>query len=100
MLHRHLPNLEVTEATDSPDFLKEDDKSMPHMYIAGPDTGFQEDIALISYSLNAGYFGMTKAAKSKWLADYMSIEDKDERLRRLRELHFKTLMEPVLVPLL
>ncbi len=72
----------------------------PHAFIASADTGFMEDISVISYSLNAGLFGLTKAGKQKWLVDYMSLESSSERLKALRSLHFKALENAVAVPLL
>ena len=78
--------LEVTEGKNLPSFQKyENEDDMPDMFINGPDIGFMEDIALISYSLNAGYFGDVKQEVKKWLHDYMTIENKDKRMDRLRE---------------
>lgn len=92
--------LEVTEGKNLPSFQKyENEDDMPDMFINGPDIGFMEDIALISYSLNAGYFGDVKQEVKKWLHDYMTIENKDKRMDRLRELHKQTLESAVLVPL-
>lgn len=96
-----LPMAECYRETNLPEFKKYDSaEDMPHVYIGSADTGFLEDISLISYSLNAGILGLTKSEREKWLADYMSSEDKDYRMNKLRNLHYKALVEPVLVPLL
>lgn len=58
-----------------------------------------EDIGLISYSMNAGIFGYKKMEAQAWLKEYMQILDKEERLKRLRELHYQVLSSPALVPL-
>ena len=49
--------------------------------------------------MNAGLFGLKKEDGQKWLKQYMEILDKEERLKKLRALHFKTLSEGILVPL-
>jgi ABC-type oligopeptide transport system substrate-binding subunit len=96
-----LPDAEVTEAPKNPNFIKYDKTDdMPHMAITGPDTGFQEDIGLITYSLNAGYFGMDKEGRRQWLKAYMDTPDKSKRIEKLKELHEKTLRAPITIPLL
>ena len=96
-----LPNAEITEQAKNTDFSKYDSPSdMPHITICGPDTGFQEDIGLISYSLNAGYFGMTRTEREKWLKDYMDTTEKPQRLKLLNQVHEAALSAPIIVPLL
>lgn len=75
-------------------------EDMPHAFIAATDTGFMEDIGLLSYTLNAGYLGLFKGDKDKWLADYMAIENKDTRIEKLKSLHFKAISEASNVPLI
>ena len=70
------------------------------MVLVGPDTGFLEDIGLISYSMNAGYFGLNADERKLWLKKYMDLQDKSHRLELLRALHEKALSEPIIVPLL
>lgn len=96
-----LPQVEAKEAANAPAFVKYASISdMPHMVITGPDTGFLEDIGLISYSLNAGFFGLTREERRQWLRRYMDVQSKDERLGLLRSLHESALGEPIMVPLL
>lgn len=73
---------------------------MPHAFIASTDTGFMEDISLISYSLNAGLLGLAKSDRQRWLAEYMALDDKAERITKLKNLHFQALAEPAIVPLM
>ena len=95
------PDAEIVEIEKNPDFLKYDSVGdMPLIAISGPDNGFLEDIGLISYSLNAGFFGMTVPERKAWIQHYMSIEDKDQRLELLRAAHEKALSEAITVPLL
>lgn len=72
---------------------------MPDCFISGPDTGFMEDIGLISYSMYAGFFGMNRSEGNKWLANYMGILEKKERLQKLKDLHLKSLKDAIIVPL-
>ncbi len=95
------PEFEITDAPKNPNFLKYDSMdAMPHMAITGPDAGFREDIGLITYSLNAGYFGMTVAERKTWLERYMNEQDRPRRLEMLKALHEKALGEAVIIPLL
>ncbi len=91
MIHEKFPNIEVSEGKDF--------QSDADMYINGPDTAFFEDITLISYSLNIGYFGLSKEESAAWLKDYMETIEKEERLKKLRKLHFESLIKPTVVPL-
>ncbi len=96
-----LPQAECYKETNVPDFKKYDrPDDVPHAWIASTDTGFMEDISLISYSLNAGLLGLSKEQRSKWLADYMATDDKGSRINKLKELHYQALAEPAIVPLI
>jgi hypothetical protein len=97
---RELPKAQIYLEDGIPAFheYKPSEKE-PHAVIMTTDTGFKEDISLISYSLNAGYFGLNKAESEKWLASYMETSNKEERLEILRKLHFQSLSEAKLVPL-
>ena len=95
-----LPGVEIVVGPP-PEFAKFDNPAdMPHMSIGGPDTGFLEDIGLISYSLSAGLFGMTKEERELWLRNYMSIPSKEERLIKLHDLHKKQLTDAIVIPLM
>lgn len=95
-----LPNITVNEGVTPPSFQKyEKITDMPHAYIGGPDTGFNEDISLISYSLIAGIFGLTEKERQAWLADYMSKPNKDDRLKMLQKIHETSLRDALFVPL-
>ncbi len=100
-IRHELPNADTFQMLEIPDFKKDlAPKDRPHAYIIATDTGFIEDIVLLSYSLNAGYFGLQTGERSHWLADYMAIDQKKERMDMLRKLHFEALSKPVLVPLM
>lgn len=100
-INKELPEADCYHETNVPDFKKYDkEDDVPHAWIASTDTGFMEDISLISYSLNAGLLGLKKSERSKWIADYMATDDKALRIHKLKELHFQALAEPAIVPLM
>ncbi|MCB0368765.1 MAG: hypothetical protein KDD45_04775, partial [Bdellovibrionales bacterium] len=100
LIKKALPGIKITEDNNIPAFVHyENESDIPDIYLGGPDTGFMEDIGLISYSMNAGLFGYTKSKAEAWLREYMKTLDKEERLKKLRELHFQVLSSPALVPL-
>jgi hypothetical protein len=94
------PKLEMLEIKSHPIFqTNQQNDDAPDMVIAGPDTGFLEDIGLITYSLNAGVLGLSKKDVAPWLKTYMETTDKNERIKKLQKLHFEALMSPSVVPL-
>lgn len=100
IIEKALPGAKVTADSNIPAFIDyKSEKDIPDIYLGGPDTGFMEDIGLISYSMNAGLFGYGKTEAQSWLKEYMTILDKDARLEKLRDLHFDVLSKAVLVPM-
>lgn len=100
ILNEQFNDIEIIDGVNAPAFLKyKNEDEMPDCFISGPDTGFMEDIGLISYSMYAGFFGMNRKDGNKWLADYMKVLSKNKRLERLRSLHLKSLEEAIIVPL-
>lgn len=94
-----LPGINIELGSDLPAFTTYSrDDDIPHFIITGPDTGWMEDIGLISYTVNAEYFGITREQGKIWLEKYTRQEDKKERLRMLREIHFQALRNAVLIP--
>jgi hypothetical protein len=61
---------------------------------------WNENIAFVSYSLSLNLYPLNRADADRWLTEFMSTEDKNERLTRLRNLHFLALRTPKVVPLL
>jgi hypothetical protein len=101
LINEFLPAAEIEEGKNVPAFTKYDSPSdMPHVAIGGPDTGYHEDISLISYMLVSGTFGMSPEERSAWLAKYMSLPKREERLEMLRTIHEESLRKGILVPLL
>jgi hypothetical protein len=99
-LMKAVPAAEIYRETNLPDFQNYVSfDQMPHAFIISADTGFLEDINLISYSLSAGFFGRDKKSRNAWLASYMNAPEKSDRLEQLKNLHFEALSQSVLVPL-
>lgn len=98
-LEKVLPRIDVYEGTKIPTLASYKMDEMPHAFLAGPDVTFNEDISLISYSINVGLFGMNKSERQDWLKSYMSILDKSERIDRLQKLHYEALSDGVIYPL-
>ena len=92
-------NISVKEGTVS-DVFGGDPNSLdfPDVFIAGPDVSFMEDVGLISYTVNAGLIGIPKQEREAWLKNYMEIEDKKERIERLKQVHKNALMKGFIVP--
>lgn len=96
-----LPQVDASLIGYIPDFKNDlQPEDTPHAFIGFTDTGFMEDIGLISYSLNSGVLGLNKHDRAQWLAHYMAIDDKEKRIKKLKELHFDALTRPTVVPLM
>jgi len=100
-INKNLPEAECYFENNAPDLKKNlTIEETPDAFIVSTDTGFMEDISLISYSLNAGLLGLSKKERDAWLADYMATEDKNLRLTKLKELHFNSLSQLWIAPLM
>lgn len=100
LLENAIPGVQVEVGANVPAFSKyEKPEDMPHVFIGGPDTGYHEDISLISYMLVSGTFGMTKDERAAWLAKYMAIPEQADRLKMLKSIHEISLRKSVLMPL-
>ena len=95
----YMPNLKVEQAMGMPDLVKVKNGSTPDYVIVVTDSGFLEDIGLLSYSMNTGIFGYSQEEGKAWLKDYMQTEDKLERVNKLRTMHLKSLTEGWMIPL-
>jgi MarR-like DNA-binding transcriptional regulator SgrR of sgrS sRNA len=95
-----LPQADIYFETQIPAFA--DYKNLngePHAFICTIDSGFSEDISLISYAMNAGVFGFSPKKRVEWLSHYMELPDKAQRMDALRQLHFDSIAQAALVPL-
>ena len=94
-----MPGLDLNDGQSFSFLTYKNPEDMPILEISGPDTGFLEDIGLISYSMNAGMLFVPKDQRQNWLAEYGVLERKEDRIAKLNQVHFKALMDPVIVPL-
>lgn len=73
---------------------------MEDAFIVPGDTGFLENISLISYYMSTGFFGYEdRDSANKWIQNYMMIEDKETRLNMLKELHYDFLSRGIIIPI-
>jgi len=70
----------------------------PDVTILPGDTSFYESLTMVHYYFTMGAFGRYDSGM-KWLNEYMKIENKAERLPKLRELHQSLLMNGDVIPL-
>ena len=85
---------------DMVDYIEGKSDGEPHVYVITTDTGWTEDLGLLSYTINMKqFFPLDSRAGQIWLNEYVDIEDKASRLERLRELHLRALSEPWIVPI-
>ena len=99
IVQKYMPELQMELLYGVPAFGKVADKDMPDYVISFVDSGFLEDIGLLSYTINAGFFGMSQAEGKAWLKDYMNTQDRKVRLGKIREMQLKSLEEGLMVPL-
>ena len=94
-----MPNLRVKRIKGWVAFAELDDKEIPDYSLVSTDSGFLEDIGLLSYSMNSGTFGFSKEEGKAWLKDYMEIEDRKERIKILKKMQLDSLTQGFIVPL-
>jgi hypothetical protein len=92
VIEKAFPDSTVTPRSTTPEFSDFD------VLIYSIDSGFMEDISLVTYAINFGIFGSVPEGK-KWLTNYMNIESKEERIHLLKELHFDALNSGTLIPI-
>lgn len=99
ILRQQFSSATIEEGKNLPAFTEfKNEIDIPHFIITGPDTGWMEDVGLISYTINAGYFGMTREEGRRWIEEYTKTDEKERRLSMLRSIHSKALHNAVLIP--
>jgi len=71
----------------------------PEFYIFRTDTGFHEDISLLSYYFTINLFDLAPEKKQAWMRNYTATADKRQRMEMLKKLHFRVLSEAIVVPI-
>ena len=92
-------NLDVVQGKNYPGREK-NFNNLPDFYIAGVDSGFHEDISLVSFAISMDAFGLGEEKGKQWLDKYVQIENKQERIVMLRELHYLALVKGYFIPLI
>ncbi|MFZ4402871.1 MAG: hypothetical protein ACOYOK_02105 [Pseudobdellovibrionaceae bacterium] len=67
-------------------------------YYINNDTAWTENLGLLSYNFGVQFFHLPGLDPDKWLDDYINTEDKEERMKKLRKLHYEMLKEVVIYP--
>jgi len=100
-LKKHFPNTEFIMGPGIPVFVdyKKEGVAEPDFYFSITDMSFQEDINLISYSLNMDLFKVSGNEARNWMKKYMETEDKAARIKMLNKMQYETLMEGDVFPL-
>lgn len=77
------------------------DTTIPHLTYFNQDIMFEEDIGLLSYSINHTHiFSLKGKMAQKWLVEFRNELDSKKRMSMLRTLHFDSLVNnPSIVPL-
>jgi hypothetical protein len=75
------------------------DEEKPDTFIQFTDTGFYEDFSLISYQMKYGGLQLPEAEAKKWIEHYIQIDSKEERSKKLQELHYHALLHAQLYPI-
>jgi len=91
------PEIAVQSFDKNPSFLEPKDR--PEAYIFLTDSSFNEDVSLLSYSFSTERFANNKAEAFRWLEEYLSIEEKDLRVEKLRKLQLDLLKSPAIYPI-
>jgi len=100
LVAKALPGIKVVQMTKLPAYDKNISSSdYPHLYVVSMDTGFLEELPNVINSLKSGFLGTTNDEREKWLSNYLINTDEAERLTALRELHLKSLLSPVIIPI-
>lgn len=68
------------------------------MYVIATDSAWTENISLLGHNISAGIFHLPGLNGEKWLSEFTQTEEKEERMRKLRDLHFELLKRGVIYP--
>jgi len=100
-IKKYFPNTQFIYGKGIPGIIdyKKEGFEEPHFYFSGTDMSFQEDISLISYHLSKDMFKTSGKEAKEWLKDYMETDDKVERIKKLNKLHYETLSEGYVFPI-
>ena len=94
-----MPKLKTAQAKGLPAFTQLSDEDTPDYIIISTDSGFLEDVTLMSYTIDTGYFGFTKAEGRAWLKDYLKTVSRKERVKKLKKIQLESLIKGWMIPL-
>jgi len=71
----------------------------PEIYGAFADVSFNSSIATLSYALSQGFFGLYDRDADAWLMKYFSLNNKEEKIKFVNELHYNALKNCFFIPI-
>ena len=95
----YMPDLKVERSDSYQNFVPMSEEDIPDYVIFATDSGFLDDISLLSYSISSETFGLSKKEGKDWLKDYMDTENKREQVDKIKKMQLKVLMEGRMIPL-
>ncbi len=95
-LFKDAPNIEIVPFKGLPWLLPEEEQ--PDAYFAITDSSFYANLPLLSYNFSNSTFGFEEDGEA-WINDFVEAEEGQERLDKLKDLHYKFLSEGCVVPL-
>lgn len=88
---------EISQITTSKKHSISENENKADFYITGTDAAFYEDLSLLNYNFKMGTFG-NKISSKDWINSYLDLEQQEDRLNKIRELHLNTLLEGFVTP--
>lgn len=89
--------IEVKSFDVFPGFLAIEER--PDIFMQVTDSSFNEDISLLGYNFSQEYFGLSKSEGKAWLAEFIEILNKEDRIKKLQDFQFEILKKPYVYPI-
>lgn len=70
----------------------------PDMYFIATDSAWTENLSLLGHNFEIEVFHGTDLKPDLWLKDYLETSSKEDRIRKLNQLHFALLSSAAIVP--
>ena len=94
----YMPDLKAGKSNEMPAFTKNQESEFDYIIVA-TDSGFLENISLLSYTMNGGIFGFSKKKGKDWIRDYMKTPERKERIKKLKKMHLESITQGLMIPL-
>ena len=71
----------------------------PELFRVQTDTAWAENISLLGYGFEMGHFRVPTLDPEEWMRDYIHTENREDRIKKLNQLHFDVLRNASIVPI-